>query len=426
MATYLEIKELLAEIFLIEDIDESCDIVLYKASKRKDDIVVKDSDLRELYEKVILYSNDKLEMYNSKCREVAVQISKPILRMSGYREPLIDPDNDLTYVLGPASLEYCVFLLTIIADYKKDFGAKVLIDLRHRSQSVLRQLMYTSKGNSEGEILAEVLRAYSLRIDSKKDVEISILKRFAESFEFMFIYKQNMAISECTNIYEIIPFLNTIMRNRVQRKDVDTPPRRLYNKDVLDYYTMAMESRDPFTTYISYYHVVEHYFDEVYRRKLTEEIKNRLTYPGFSYKDEKCIYELAKYIRKHMRNDDISGKGNEYDSLRYVLSEYVPINELRERIDFLDPTALDYYNAESVPFVKKNKSTKISWSDIAGVYTSMSTRIYETRNALVHSKSEQKENQYRPYENQNDLTRELALIRAVAELVIVNTSDILE
>ena len=55
----------------------------------------------------------------------------------------------------------------------------------------------------------------------------------------------------------------------------------------------------------------------------------------------------------------------------------------------------------------------------------LATRIYETRNALVHSKSEQITNQYRPYEIKKELMLEIVLIRSVAELVIINSSEIL-
>lgn len=55
----------------------------------------------------------------------------------------------------------------------------------------------------------------------------------------------------------------------------------------------------------------------------------------------------------------------------------------------------------------------------------LATRIYETRNALVHSKSEQITNQYRPYENKKELMLEIVLIRSVVELVIINSSEIL-
>lgn len=185
-----------------------------------------------------------------------------------------------------------------------------------------------------------------------------------------------------------------------------------------------MESKDPFSMYISFYHVIEHYFDAVFKRKLTEEMRNRITHPDFSYKSEDKLYELAKYVKKHLNSDDDSGKGNEFESLKYVLAEYVPIDELKRRITALDTTATNYYQSNKVPFVT-GKETKIPWSDAQGVYTKLATRIYETRNALVHSKSERAANQYKPYENRKDLLLEIALIRATAELVLINSSETL-
>lgn len=424
MATYLEIKQLLAEVFSIREIDETCDLILFEAPAPQNNVVLQNETLLQSYNQIETYSQDKLEMYTNKFREVALQTTGPISRTINIVETLIDSENGLTYKLGTASFEYCVFLLKIIADYQKEIGRRVLIDLRHRSQIVSRHLSYGRSANDPKELLSDVLRAYTLRIESEKDISLSRLRTYAMSLEFTFMYKQNMAVTEYTTVQDMIPLLSNGTRNRAQRSEVDAPPRRIYNKDVLDYYAMAMESRDPFTAYISYYHVVEHYFDAIYRRKLTEEIKNKLTQPGFSYKDENSLYDLAKYIRKHMSNDDNSGKGNEYDSLRYVLLEYAPIVDLKVRIDALDSTAVNYYQAEAVPFVKRSKSTKLAWTDSQGVYTYLTTRIYETRNALVHSKSEQAESQYRPYENKEDLLRELALIRAVAELVIINSSEI--
>ena len=107
-----------------------------------------------------------------------------------------------------------------------------------------------------------------------------------------------------------------------------------------------------------------------------------------------------------MSSDDDSGKGNEFESLKFVLMEYVPVDELKNRINHLDTNAIDYYQNTLVPFTT-SKETKIAWSDAQGGYTNLTTRIYETRNALVHSKSDQIANRYRPYENKKDLVSEL-------------------
>ena len=94
-----------------------------------------------------------------------------------------------------------------------------------------------------------------------------------------------------------------------------------------------------------------------------------------------------------------------------------PIEELMNHLALINPQLKDYYQNNLVPFTT-SKKTKIMWYDTNGVYTNLATRIYETRNALVHSKSEHISNQYRPYENKNDLMSEMALIKGVKSMIL--------
>lgn len=425
MASYLEIKQLLKDILCIEmDISEACDIVYPVSSypEQNVNIVFSNDVLKSAFDNMQSYNKDKLEISTRDYREIALQFFGPYGRNNTDLETIADSVNGLTYSVGLASLEYCMFLLDTIVESVKVNGRRAYIDLRHRSRMIFRRNINDEWTNNPTELLSELLRAYTLKIRSTKPVPISRLRDFAASFEFQFMYKKSVAISEYTDVQDMYSIGNSILR--YSRDAIDSPPHRIYNVAVLDYYTMAMESRDPFTMYISFYHIIEHYFDAVFRKKLTKEIKEKITHPDFSYKNEEKLYELAKYIRKHMSSDDDVGKGNEFESLKYVLMEYVPIDELKKRINNLSPNAIDYYQNNLVPFTT-SKKTKISWSDAQGVYTNLATRIYETRNALVHSKSEQRANQYRPYENKKDLASEIALIKAVAELALINSSEIL-
>lgn len=426
MASYLEVKEVLKDILnLNTDINEICDIVMpdpYIQSKERN-IVFSNADLKNAYDNMQIFDKEKLEIYSSTYREVALQLLEPsMVRRMMYLETISDSINGLEYSLGPASSEYCVFLLSELAEQVKANGIRTLGDIRIRTRMFFRHNRKISEIGNSMELLSDFLRANTLKISSTQSVPLSRFRDYAVSFEFHFMYKQGTAISEYTDIQDMYSIGNSVFR--FPRKKLDSSPQRIYNKDVIDYYTMAMESRDPFTVYISFYHIIEHYFDAVFRKKLTEEIKNKITHPDFSYKDETKLYELAKYIKKHMNSDDDSGKGNEFESLKYVLIEYVDIDELKKYINNIDATAIDYYQNNLVPFTT-SKKTKIAWSNAQGVYTNLATRIYETRNSLVHSKSENTANQYRPYENKKELTLEIALIKSVAELVLINSSKII-
>lgn len=426
MASYLEVKEVLKDILnLNTDINEICDIVMpdpYIQSEERN-IVFSNADLKNAYDNMQIFDKEKLEIYSSTYREVALQLLEPsMVRRMMYLETISDSINGLEYSLGPASSEYCVFLLSELAEQVKANGIRTLGDIRIRTRMFFRHNRKISEIGNSMELLSDFLRANTLKISSTQSVPLSRFRDYAVSFEFHFMYKQGTAISEYTDIQDMYSIGNSVFR--FPRKKLDSSPQRIYNKDVIDYYTMAMESRDPFTVYISFYHIIEHYFDAVFRKKLTEEIKNKITHPDFSYKDETKLYELAKYIKKHMNSDDDSGKGNEFESLKYVLIEYVDIDEQKKYINNIDATAIDYYQNNLVPFTT-SKKTKIAWSNAQGVYTNLATRIYETRNSLVHSKSENTANQYRPYENKKELTLEIALIKSVAELVLINSSKII-
>lgn len=426
MASYLEIKQVLKEIFNLDmDMNETCDITIPFGfrSPSESNIILSNVDLKTAFNNMQNYRREKLELSKEDYREIALQHFGPITRIYTNTDPIVDSNNGLTYSIGPASSEYCLFLLNEIAERFKNGDRRGVGNLKGRIRIHLRHYIREDVENINSmELLSDFLRATTVKIQTTEPKTISELRDFAASFEFHIIYKQGVAISEYTDLQEMHSIGNSVIH--YSREDISSPPLRLYNKEVLDYYTMAMETRDPFTMYISFYHVVEHYFDAIFRKRLTENIKEKITHPNFSYKSEEKLYDLAKYIKRHMNSDNDSGKGNEFESLKYVLMEYVPLIELRTQINSMNSNAVVYYQDNLVPFTKSNK-TKIAWSNPEGAYTNVATRIYETRNALVHSKSEQASNQYRPYRNKKDLELEIPLIKAVAELVLINSSEIL-
>lgn len=426
MATFLEVKQLLAKVLGAEEVTEESNISIPMPtySNRGNSLILSNQLLKQAFNSMeSSFSFEKLEMYNSQYREVAIQSTYMSMRIEQII-PVNDLENKVTYSIEPASTEYCLYLLALIADGIKNNDRTMMIDLRHRVQLALRRELSQEVPSNPIRILPDLLRVYTLRVCTQNSTTLKKLRSFAASYEFHFMYRQGYWLSEHPSIQDMFSIGGSRINLGFQRKDVDTPPQRIYNTAVLEYYAMGMESKDPFTVYISFYHVIEHYFDAIFRKKLTEKMRSKITHPDFSYNIESNLYDLAKYINKHMHSDNDSGKGNEFESMKYVIAEYVPITELITRMNTIDATAREYYQNTFVPFTSSTK-TKIGWTDTQGVITNIATRIYETRNALVHSKSEQAENQYRPYKDKKDLIREIALIRAVAELVIINSSEVM-
>ena len=161
---------------------------------------------------------------------------------------------------------------------------------------------------------------------------------------------------------------------------------------------------------------------EVYRKKMIADLRERITNPGFSYKNDEKIYEVALFVKNRLRMNDESGQGNELESLKFVLNEYVPINELKTRISEIDSTAVGYYQSNKVAFCN---APTIPWTDTQGIYTQIARRIYFVRNSLVHSKSGKNQERYKPYKDENQLQREIPLAQTIAELIIINSSSII-
>lgn len=122
-----------------------------------------------------------------------------------------------------------------------------------------------------------------------------------------------------------------------------------------------------------------------------------------------------------MHMNDETGQGDELESLKYVLKEYIDIEQLKEKLKEIDAESVQYYQNTKVSFCK---APIIPWNDVEGVYTQIAKRIYYTRNSLIHSKSGKNRDRYKPYSDEKILQREIPLVKVVAEMIIINSSKI--
>ena len=68
----------------------------------------------------------------------------------------------------------------------------------------------------------------------------------------------------------------------------------------------------------------------------------------------------------------------------------------------------------------------INFDDLSeAFYTVVRNRIYSVRNAIVHSKEGEKL-RYEPFKHDKELAKEVPLIRAVAEEIIINSAKPME
>ena len=79
-----------------------------------------------------------------------------------------------------------------------------------------------------------------------------------------------------------------------------------------------------------------------------------------------------------------------------------------------------YYAAANVPFCDGH--TKISWGSGDGTLKTIRTRVYQTRSALVHSKAIMASSRYTHYQDEDQLSKEIPLVKLIAEQIIDNSS----
>ncbi|MCJ7855337.1 hypothetical protein MUJ63_03375 [Lachnospiraceae bacterium NSJ-143] len=432
MATFYETKQLICRLLCgrnIEDSDDDITIDLrsfrtsYGEQQESGQFVVSNTELHELYDKVCTFNHHGLEMYNGFEYEIAMDLDYPIMRRQEF--PIISEDiaNGVKYELGYPTIEYSLYLLMLIKDeMNKQQGRNNKIPPARLRRPNDRHLS-SDNDISLSVLLPRIIGELSLKIRNTNATPQS-LNNFSDlktSFVFEFMYKTGNSLVEFLDIIDMFP-LNNTMRGRLDITQIDTPPLRKYTEDVVDYYKQALASNDPYIKFISFYHVMEYFFDEVFKRKMVTDLKNKITHPDFSYKDEDKVYEIALFVKNRLRMNDETGQGNELESLKYVLSEFVSIDDLKLRIDAIDSNAVQYYQSSKVLFCN---APTIGWSDMQGVFTQIARRIYFTRNSLVHSKSGKNKERYRPYQDEKQLQLEIPLVKAVAEAIIINSSEII-
>lgn len=425
MVDYYVIKNTIADLLMIpqkEDASEWSDedlIINPSGGDSSKNIVIKDEIIRSAYDKAAKLKSNQFFTNTNQSAEIAVQ---PAGRYSRFHDEteVGDSVNGITYQLSPASLEYCIYVISMICDNKEIDYFRTIQDFKLNFHFAYRRATIDNNFDLE-KILPKTLRLITLKMQFENETSVAQMKKYASAFEYLFMYKRGYALFEISNI-------STLLRmeggGRSRVSSLEEAPKRSVNPEVLEFYSMALATEDPFTMYISFYHIIEYFFDEIYQKKLIEDMKEKITSPDFSYKNEKKLLELASYIGKRMKSDDEAGKGNEFESLKYVLATFAPIEELKSKLNEINPTLVQFYSEKSVSFAG-NQHLKIVWNDLAGVYSSLAKRIYATRNALVHSKSGQNDKLYKPLKHKAILFKELPLVQVIAEMIITKSGEVL-
>ena len=391
--------------------------------------VFDDSEIEPLFNSISsYYQQDNYLMLSEKVFELFLS-SSDVRRPPRYAYRNVEIDDsvsDIKYSISKISKEATFYLLykRIEGLVHSQYGTLWYFDNmdfrsgRIRLSKIDCEVDYEYK--SILEFLSEQIIPYyfSLKISSEVPRNIDTFKQYKDSFIFTYIYNQGRPITEAENLNKIVDERRRIATSREELE----APKRKYDPYIIEYYRQASESSDPFIQFISYYHILEYFYDEVFNKKLVDDMLEKITHPSFSYKNKEHIKQLAEFSHKRLKGFGDDGQGNELESLKFVLREFIDIDELKNRIQDLRHN-INYYESNNVSF---SKGPKINFNDEEGVYTSLAKRIYFTRNSLIHSKSNRKAQTYRVNSHKDILKNEIPLLEAISELVILHSSEILK
>jgi hypothetical protein len=380
-------------------------------------------------------SENYLEIYNENSYEILLS-NKYIKNINEEENNIVESEseNGVKYYLGLPSdgfrANLLISLLNKLETESED--STIIIDEELKEKMSLNRLERKGMRNEENETneISENDESFedffydmslnerlSLRIETTKKMELEEFRELFNSFCFKYAFKEDVLIEASKEyIYEIFEIkrkitssLNTLSRLS-EIKEIEVSKK--YESRLINFYRTGIKAEDPYIQYLSYYHILEYHYYRNLKNKVANELKEKLE-DIQNNKVEDVASNIIKIVNKGTQERTV---------LKSILEENITddIQNLKDRIIEINNnvsyrTSINFSNASS-----------INWNEsVSNIITQITNRIYDTRNSLVHSKKDEIEKIYEPWNDKHvkELKKEIPLIRALAELIIENTGE---
>lgn len=263
---------------------------------------------------------------------------------------------------------------------------------------------------------------YSIKLRYKNEVSEDKLISIIKSFLFDIGVNYNSVFRLVSDEEEVLGKGGMYHRSN-KTTPIKSSSNKIYKSAILDQYSMAMANEDPMMQFIGYYHVLEYFFKTIIKertRKSIDEVE------GLEMPSEENAELKREIIKKLSCNFKNLINVREADSLLLTLENYISIDELKARLEFISASSIDYYKSNKVSFSNGSKVDLLNGTDEL-IFKNLRDRIYKTRNSIVHNKAnEDNEDEnciYNPFDDEEELKKEIPLMRAIAEQVITKTAE---
>lgn len=420
--TLEQIKELFTTRFRGEIVEETdSKIVLELRGKYKFDV-----DLKHL-EKVRKrlsedFTTNETEVFNEKNFEILVrENTRRFIPGWDSENEISDKVNGYEYSYGKPSDEYILLVLSQISETDRRESRRYFDPNRYRrfGQREVDEGQQELFNPSFFDFLRRSMqRIETVKIKSQNTTKKNRFEQLMYAYLFSLSYNLSLSIYPMRFFDELFSPLRVGRLRRASVKEIE-PPRRIYINDLIIHYQKGVSSESLDHQFLSFYHILEHFFEKIYNEDLVNKMRDKLTQPGFSYKRKTDIEKLIKLIEKRLKYKNDEFQINELEALELVLKKYLTnIDEIKNELNSVDTNLIAFFKTTEVPFSKGNK---VNFEVESEVFKNLAKRIYYTRNSIVHSKETEKE-KYIPFKDDKELINEIYLMRIIAEKIIVNNS----
>lgn len=338
--------------------------------------------------------------------EVAIQSldrSRPAPFMHSERASFVVDDHNFSFATSKASAEYVFALFCYFSEHPDQYA---LLPFR----------LYSHTESKTIEELFDSYRIFTSKIKSPQKHTATELKKIFDAYLFNIAYNYNISLSIADYSVE------QRLRRSGSSRGGQLFPYKSYKQDLTKYYHQAIATNLPFMQYLAFYHVAEFFFQSISEDNAFHVISSFITRPSFSPYKQEDLRSFYNLIKKKMREQRDDGVWNEKNGLLLCLQKFIPdLGVLKFSIERIDNTAIDYYKTSLVAFADDSKTVNFG-DDSEKVYSCIRDRVYSTRNAIVHSKSGERL-RYEPFKHDKQLAKEIPLIRAIAEEIIINSAE---
>ena len=393
-------------------VDDTLKLSLPEAENKL--FVLSEEQFNRLYAETIANTSDKsLELHIDNCYyEVILQSDSIRYGLDNESKEYHDEVNKIKYTHGVVSKDLAFWLL-----YNGDI--EILTALIKRARLAfyisLRDIFQDGDNLLLDLISKCVLRRYnSLVIESENKMSLNKAQSYMYAYVYTYMFNRQTSIYPCFDIESLFP------QRRMLRGNGDFDhPKKTYNQELIAYYNEAISSTALSHKYLSFYHILEYFYENIFMEDQISIARKIITDVGFSHKRKKDIVKLISNIQLKAIDNDITI--NEKVALSLLIQKHIPQVQLKERLieryglDFLEvlKRKVNFSNGNDITFSNAEPDQYIK---------SLTGRIYKTRNAIVHSKEyftdDKKNNKYHPFKDDNELLSEIALIQVIAEIVI--------